>query len=73
MGPKKVAHSREMQSRTSESLAGPASTHPIQQPQNSPISSLEKNSKSTTLDEPVVVEERVEELSDDEDSNEELE
>src|SRR5271167_3744108 len=72
MGPKKVAHLRGMQSQTSESLVGPASIPPTEQPQNPPIPSLEKNSKSTTLDELVMQEGQVEELLDNEDSNEEL-
>ena len=61
-----------MQSQTSELLVGPASIPPIEQPQNPSISSLEKNSKSTTLDELVMQEGQVEELLDNEDSNEEL-
>ena len=54
-------------------MVGPASIPPTEQPQNPPISSLEKNSKSTTLDELVMQEGQVEELPDNEDSNEELE
>ena len=61
-----------MQSQTSKSLVRPASIPSIEQPQNPPISSLEKNSKSTTLDELVMQEGQVKELLDNEDSNEEL-